>query len=125
MPHQCVRCGKFFEDGSAQVLTGCECGARLFFFIKKERLEQAKKEIPKILTPETKSQIESDIMEIVGGSDSSAPVVLDFESIRVLRPGKYELDLVRLFKDEPVIFKIEDGKYIIDVASTFQRMRKK
>ncbi len=125
MPHQCVRCGTFYADGSQQILTGCNCGAKLFFFIRAERLEQVKKELPTLLPPESKKQIEEDVLEMVGGQVGNTPVVLDFESIRVLKPGKYELDLVKLFKDDAVIFKLEDGKYVIDVAETFQRMRRK
>ena len=45
------------------------------------------------------------------------PVILDIESIRVVSPGKYEIDVVNLFnKDRPVIFKVSDGKYIIDLT---------
>ena len=42
MPHQCVRCNTFHEDGSEQILKGCECGGKLFFYIKKEKLEKKK-----------------------------------------------------------------------------------
>ena len=52
------------------------------------------------------------------------PVVLDFESIRVIEPGKYELDLVQLFNGAPLIFKLEEGKYVIDIAESFERLRK-
>jgi predicted nucleic acid-binding Zn-ribbon protein len=52
--------------------------------------------------------------------DKDNPVVLDFESIRVLKPGQYELDLVSMFKKEPVIFRLEEGKYMIDIAESFK-----
>ena len=42
MPHQCVRCGNIFEDGSSEILSGCSCGARLFFYVRKDALEKAK-----------------------------------------------------------------------------------
>jgi len=43
------------------------------------------------------------------------------ESIRVLGPGKYELDVVNLFnKKRPLIYKLEEGKYIVDLASTLK-----
>ena len=42
MPHQCVRCSTMYEDGSAEILKGCSCGGKLFFYIKKERLEKDK-----------------------------------------------------------------------------------
>jgi hypothetical protein len=123
MPHQCVRCSKFYEDGAQEILSGCPCGARLFFFIKKERLEQAKKILPANLEPEQKQQIEQDVLNLVGAKED-VPVVLDFESIRVIEPGKYELDLARLFNNAPLIFKLEEGKYVIDIAESFQRLRK-
>jgi predicted nucleic acid-binding Zn-ribbon protein len=62
---------------------------------------------------------------MVGSDTSEEPVVLDFESIRVLKPGKYELDLVNLFKNEPVIYKLDEGKYMIDLPQTFKSMMPK
>jgi len=47
--------------------------------------------------------------------------VLDIEAIRVLKPGKYELDLVHLFKKDPLIIKLDEGKYIIDIAQAFKK----
>jgi len=124
MPHQCVRCNTFYDDGAAEILKGCACGARLFFFIKKERFEERNKK-PIEISEDAKEEIERDVLKMVGAEDRDAPVVLDFESINVLEPGKYEIDLVRLFKNEPLIFKLADGKYVIDIAETFERMRKK
>ena len=51
------------------------------------------------------------------------PVVLDIESIEILKPGKYKLDIVKLFKaKEPLIYKLEDGKYIVDLVESFKKM---
>jgi predicted nucleic acid-binding Zn-ribbon protein len=121
-----VRCNTFYDDGNEAILKGCSCGAKLFFFIKKERLEKIQKaaeEAPPVSVEERK-QIEQDVYNVLGFEEPDEPVVLDLESVRVLKPGKYELDLVQLFKGEPLIFKLADGKYIIDVAETFRRMRK-
>ncbi len=126
MPHQCVRCNTFYDDGNEAILKGCSCGAKLFFFIRKERLEQIKKTNEEVqpINQEERKQIETDVLDVLGVSEPDEPVVLDLESVRVLKPGKYELDLVQLFKGEPLIFKLADGKYIIDIAETFRRMRK-
>ncbi len=124
MPHQCVRCSTFYEDGATEILKGCPCGARLFFYIKKEKLEAAKNVLPTDLAPEQKQQIEQDVLNMVGAEEET-PVVLDFESIRVIEPGKYELDLVKLFNSAPLIFKLEEGKYVIDVVESFARLRKR
>ncbi len=77
------------------------------------------------LTPEEKEKMESDALELVGEDTPEKPVVLDLESIRILKPGKFEIDLIDLFKKEPLIFKLEEGKYVIDIASTFESKGKK
>ena len=122
MPHQCVRCSTFYEDGATEILKGCSCGGKLFFYIKKDRVEEAKKVAKDIKLSKTeKEQIEKDVFDLVGSEiDHDKPVVLDFESIRVLKPGQYELDLVSMFQKEPVIFKLEEGKYMIDIAESFK-----
>ena len=126
MPHQCVRCNKFYEDGSSVILKGCDCGGRLFFFIKKEKMEDAKKLTEQVqLSQEQKLQMESDVFELMGHEPSDEPVVLDLEAIRVTQPGKYELDLVHLFQGEPLVFKLEEGKYIVDIVESFKQFRKK
>jgi predicted nucleic acid-binding Zn-ribbon protein len=127
MPHQCVRCNAFYEDGAKELLKGCSCGGKLFFFIKQDKLEEMKKfSEGNALTEKEKEQIEEDIFDLVGSEvDKNQPVILDLEAIRILRPGKYELDLVHLFRKEPLIFKLEDGKYMIDLVQSFERYRKK
>ncbi len=68
-----------------------------------------------------KARIEEDIREMVGIVDEQAPVILDVESIRITGEGKFELDLTKIFrKDRPLIYKLEEGKYIIDLASTLK-----
>ncbi|MBN1502259.1 hypothetical protein JW930_01840 [Candidatus Woesearchaeota archaeon] len=124
MPHQCVRCGTFYDDGSKDILKGCECGGKLFFFVSKDKLEQIK-EVAYKLSRKEKRQIEKDVYDIIGiDADKDKPVILDLESIRVLKPGKYELDLVNLFKDQPLIYKLDEGKYVIDLPESFKRMSK-
>jgi predicted nucleic acid-binding Zn-ribbon protein len=121
MPHQCVRCNTFYADGSVDILKGCKCGSKLFFFVKKESIEKAKT-ITSQLTQEQKVQIEDDVYDMLGAEREDEPVVLDLESVRITEPGKFELDLVQLFnKEYPVVFKLEEGKYMIDIPETFQR----
>ncbi len=124
MPHQCVRCNKLYEDGAKEILSGCMCGAKLFFFIKKSQLDESRK-LVQDLTEGDKKQIEEDVLDLVGSDQKNNPVILDFESIRILKPGQYELDLVNLFKKESLIYKLEEGKYVIDVVKTFEDGLKK
>lgn len=122
MPHQCVRCNLMYPDGAQQILRGCSCGGRLFFYIKKKHLEEGK-ELVNNLTEDDKKHIQEDVAEILSIKEEELdrPVVLDFEAIRVMKPGKYELDLVHLFKKDPLIIKLEEGKYMIDLGQAFKQ----
>ena len=120
MPSQCVKCGNLFEDTSSDLLKGCsKCGGKFFFFVKKETLEKVQ-QLTVSLTTNERKELEQDIKELIGDDDLDKPVILDIESIRVLKPGHYEIDLVDLFRGKPVVYKLEEGKYIIDLASTFK-----
>lgn len=125
MPHRCVRCGTIYDDGASEILKGCPCGARLFFYVKKKHLEESKEVVTR-LSEEDKKQMEQDVFELVDAKpDEDKPVVLDFESVRVLKPGQYLVDLVNLFKKEqPLVFRLADGKYVIDIPGTFKKFTK-
>jgi len=121
MAHKCVRCSRIIPSGSKEILDGCEeCGSHFFFYIRDEQLEELKNQVIEI--PEKdKGKVEQDIREMVGIVDEESPVILDIESIRVTGEGKFELDIGKLFrKDRPLIYKLEEGKYIIDLASTLR-----
>lgn len=122
MPHQCVHCSKVYPAGSKVLLEGCEdCGSRFFFYIRDEQMQRLK-ENPIEIPEKEKKKVEEDIREMAGITDEDAPVILDIESIRVTGDGKFELDIVNLFrKDRPLIYKLEEGKYIIDLATTMER----
>ncbi len=123
MPHQCVRCNTFYDDGSNEILKGCSCGAKLFFYVKKDALERSKKMLDTVakLSDPQKIEMEKDVLDLMGDTrDEDLPVILDLEAIRVLEPGKFELDLVKLFKKDPLVYQIGSGKYIIDLATLFK-----
>lgn len=117
MPHQCVTCGEVFGNKSDAILEGCtECKGKLFFYIKDSKLDEAKKKQEQ-LTEEDKEQIEKDLDELIEDRDSEKTVVLDIETINILGPGQYEIDIIKLFEKQPLVYKVKDGKYVIDVKS--------
>ena len=123
MPHQCVHCKRIIPIASKELLEGCEgCKGKFFFYIREEQLEKIRDE-PIIKIPEQeKEKIEKDVREMAGITDADAPVILDLESIRAVGSGKFEIDLANLFRQgRPLIYKMEEGKYIIDLASTLRR----
>lgn len=63
MPHQCLKCGKTFEEGSSQLLKGCpECSGNRFFFTKEPLDEQQRQKIME----EVGKDINETLLEIVG-----------------------------------------------------------
>ncbi|MEK6907012.1 MAG: Zn-ribbon containing protein [Nanoarchaeota archaeon] len=122
--HQCVKCGMMYEEASNELLKGCnKCGGKFFFFVRKDTLEKVK-QLTVDLTPKDRKEIVRDIKELIDYEDLDKPVILDIESIRILKPGQYELDLVDLFRGKPLVYKLGEGKYVIDLASTFEAKEK-
>ena len=121
MAHQCVHCGNLFPDAAEEILKGCSCGSHFFYYIKEMPNEEVKETLVE-LEKSDKLQIEKDIREITGIEDEpEKPVVLDLESVKVIRPGKFEIDIVNLFsRKRPLIYKLEEGKYIIDLAASLK-----
>ena len=119
MPHQCVHCSKIIVVGSKEILEGCgECGGKFFFYIRDEQvpaIEEAKSvPIPEFDSVD-KKKVEEDVRSILKIEDEDKPVILDLESVRVLNPGKFEIDIVSLMNRRPIVFKLSEGKYIIDI----------
>jgi predicted nucleic acid-binding Zn-ribbon protein len=123
MPHQCVHCGKLIEVGSREIIEGCSnCSGKFFFYVRDEQvpnLQEGLNEGKPLMDMSTseKKNVEKDVRSILKIKDEEKPVILDLESVRANGPGKYELDLVSLLNRKPIIFKLEEGKYIIDIES--------
>lgn len=120
--HQCVHCGKMYPAGSRELLEGCkECGGHFFFYIKEEQLKKLENNPVQIPAEEIK-KVEKDIRELAGVTEEATPVILDIESVRAAGDGKYEIDIVNIFnKKRPLIYRVEEGKYIIDLSSTLSK----
>lgn len=75
----------------------------------------------KDLSSEEIEEIEKDIRAIIaqeyGEKSKDDVVVLDVESIRVIKPGKYLIDVVNLFNQRPIVIRVAPGKYRIDLSS--------
>lgn len=113
MPHQCLGCDKVFDNSSNVILKGCsECGNKLFLFVKSLPKEKEQIEISK----EKKDLILKEIESFIEIKESDAPIILKLENVRILAPGKYEIDINQLMKKEkPIIYKVQEGTYVIDL----------
>jgi len=122
MPHECVKCGKIYSEDSTAVIKGCECGARFFFYIRQDKYDKLKertRDVRENLKPEEVKEMEEDVRALLGKEEDEEIVVLAIETIRMVKPGKYEIDVAKLFRGKPVVIKIAEGKYIIDLTSAF------
>lgn len=138
MPHKCTRCEKIFEDGASVILDGCpNCGWNKFLYVKGTEEEASEeKEIPteekgeKTTSSEPAEEFIKEIDDIIGIEEKERNVVEEdgerVESVRILGPGSYELNLDSLLQRKEIIMAIkEDGTYAVDLPSVFKEKKKK
>jgi uncharacterized protein len=117
MPHKCVQCGRDYKDASPVILRGCEsCGGRKFLYVgesdrnKDIMLEQS----AEALANETPDQVLIVNTELDVVKESRERV----ESIRIIAPGTYELNIEKLASsDERVVGIGAEGNYLLDLHS--------
>ncbi len=103
MPSKCLKCGKEYENNSPELLYGCDCGARVFIFLKQdEKITDFQYNAAASLNETT-----------------STPIVIKFEAenIAVLKKGSYAMDINSLMKGEPVVVKNLQGVYYLEFPS--------
>ncbi len=64
MPHQCLKCGRIFEEGSSQLLRGCpDCDGNRFFFTKQPLDENERDVISKEVNKDITTRIMDSLVE--------------------------------------------------------------
>ena len=142
--HQCLKCKKYFEDDEVPILDGCECGARIFLFVKQpedvnraekmysqieskiKELEQEQVEIEKeegqqeLTTPPEEYEKEKPIKYTAARTAvKTEKSKFGIETIRVNDMGVYEINIDALMKGKPVVVLSKGGSYIISLPSVF------
>ena len=121
MPHQCLKCGKIFKEGSAQLLKGCpECEGNRFFFTKEPLDEKQRKKI----TEDLSQDINSAIMELMG-SESGNVVKKTGDWVNI-KPKDVKKALEKRLpkKDKLDIEKKDDINILIDDNYRFSEIEK-
>lgn len=126
MPNKCTMCGKVHPDDAKYLLEGCDqCGNKFFFYVREEHLKQMEEDT-KDLTKKEIREIEEDVREIVPEeARRDETVVLDLEAIRIIKPGKYMIDVTTLFNQRPVIIRVGSGRYEIDLSTIKKKWKDK
>lgn len=132
MPHQCLKCGRTYEDGSKYVLEGCPyCGGRIFLYTKKPLPDKTRKKLLKKIENKEFFEFEGkkieEIMEEIERRRQEAIIEAKkqkerVESIKVEEVGEYEINLERLVEGGIIVER--GGIYFIYLPSLFS-MRKK
>ncbi|MCD4704363.1 MAG: Zn-ribbon domain-containing protein [Methanosarcinaceae archaeon] len=138
MPHKCTRCENIFEDGASVILDGCpNCGWNKFLYVKGAD-EEASEETDIPIEEENKENTSSnpaeefikEIDDIIGIEEKERTIVEEdgrrVESVMILGPGSYELNLDSLLQRKEIVMAIkEDGTYAVDLPSVFKSKKKK
>ncbi len=91
MPHQCLKCGHIFEEGSSQLLKGCPgCGGNRFFFTKQPLNEKERD----IMSKEIGQDLTAKIMELA--VEKNKDTLKGTEAWITLKPK----DLRKMIKDQ-------------------------
>ncbi len=133
MPHKCTRCESVFKDGAAIILNGCpKCGWNKFLYVREVAPDPAAKIEPVAgeISPEA-SKFIREVDEILGIKEVAQPekkveaeakeIGSRIESIRILAPGQYELNLESLLERKEIVMALkEDGTYLVNLPSVFK-----
>jgi predicted nucleic acid-binding Zn-ribbon protein len=144
MPHKCTRCESIFKDGAAIILNGCpKCGWNKFLYVRDETPapEQFIKSDASVgtgqISPEA-SKFIKEVDELLGIQDEPKQHELikepkvetpkeignRVESIRILSPGQYELNLESLLERKEIVMALkEDGTYVVHLPSVFKKKK--
>ena len=140
MPHKCTRCESIFKDGAAIILNGCpNCGWNKFLYVRDEKTTYG----PEIKTekgtiPPEASKFIKEVDEFMGNravpikpeikevkeKPKSEEIGDRVESVRILSPGQYELNLESILKRDEIVMALkEDGTYVVHLPSVFQKKK--
>jgi predicted nucleic acid-binding Zn-ribbon protein len=112
MPHKCTKCGREYRAGSTEILKGCaSCGGKKFLYVKEAEIHRDVLDEKSI--DEIADESHEDILEVV-------------ETIRIVSPGSYELNLEKMAQSDQRIVSVgKEGNYIIDLMSMAKDDKKK
>ena len=118
MPHKCTKCGREYRDGSTEILKGCaSCGGKKFLYVKAEQLNEDVLEEKSI--EEIAGESKEEVLEVIEPKKKKEVEMYDrVETIRIVAPGSYELNLEKMAEsDERIVSVGKEGSYIIDLMS--------
>ena len=125
MPHKCTKCGREYPDGSTEILRGCaSCGGKKFLYVKQDEIHKDVLEEKSV--HEIASETKEEVLEVRTEPDKGVEMYNRVETIRIVGPGTYELNLEKMADgDERIISVGKEGVYNIDLLSFTKDEKKK
>ncbi len=88
MPHKCVKCAKYFADGSPELMKGCPCGGRVFLFIRPEQMS-----LKELYDAGVEIAVQNDRIQELAKSQPVS-IELDLEGAGSFEPSSQETKIV-------------------------------
>ncbi|MFB6191677.1 MAG: Zn-ribbon domain-containing protein [Candidatus Nanohaloarchaea archaeon] len=114
MPHRCMNCGKMYDDGSDELIDGCECGSSLFMYEQEAGAREMSEEEREEVTEEIQEMAREGVEE-----RENIKFEFDLDSISIQEEGVYQINVSRLLKEIPLVIRREEGNYYIQLPSAF------
>lgn len=127
MPSYCAGCGEELPD-SGSLEDGCPvCGSRRFYLKKHKDRERTPDQDGKAVNGREEQKIEPHPSSGEKKPSSEENVLLDSpESIRILEPGRYDLNLSRLAESDDLVVRVgPDDTFRLDLHSMVRKNKKK
>jgi uncharacterized protein len=127
MPHRCAGCKTLFPDVE-QLKDGCPvCGSGKFIFVTGKNLKDQTVHTgidESVKTRQEKKRKNNYQKEKTDPEENQDPASI--ESIRILEPGRYDLNLSRLAESDDRVVRIgSEDSYRLDLNSMIRQKRKK
>ena len=118
--HQCIKCKKLYSNEEVPIVDGCECGSRLFLFVRSPT-DIVQAQIHRKELEEKIATIESERKEIAKTRKARRAPKKKFgiETIKVHDIGVYSIHIEALMKGAPIIVLSKGGSYIISFPTLF------
>ena len=120
-----MQCGREYKEASPAILRGCEsCGGRKFLFVgERDRNRDVLQEKSTVTLAEESF---SKVLEVQADPSGNQDFGTRLESIRIVAPGTYELNIEKLAdSDERVVSIGTEGSYVVDLHSMAKPKKEK